>query len=373
MTDRQREKFLDSTVADRADGPARHIFNGAPDRSALPLEPQNLKDNDYAELKRLIKQQGLLDTQLGYYAFKSVLNLILLAISVVLMMVVDNIWLHLLNAAYLAFVLVQMGFIGHDVGHQQVFRSARNNEIFSLVMSFVVGMSRSWWIEKHNQHHSNPNHLDLDPDIDIPILAFSEEQALSKRGFYKQVTRYQAFLFYPMLCLQGIGLRLASLLYIIRNKVKYPVAEPILMAAHLVIYGVVVIYLVGAWQGMLFSVVNQLAVGLYTGWTFAPNHKGMPVLDSESQLDFLTKQVITARNVKSSFINDFMYGGLNYQIEHHLFPSMPRNRLKEAQKIVRLYCQSRSVPIHETSVLQSQREILQYLHRVSAPLRVKRA
>ena len=370
MTDPQVETTSDYRVAS---GSARRPGNGTSDRAILQPEPQHLQANDYAELKRLIKQKGLLDRQLGYYAYKSVLNLVLLAISIVLLMVVDALWLQLLNAAFLAFVLVQMGFIGHDVGHQQVFRSARNNETLSLVMSFVVGMSRTWWIEKHNQHHSNPNHLDLDPDIDIPILAFSEEQALSKRGFYRHVTKYQALLFYPMLCLQGFGLRLASVLYILRNKVKYPVAEPIIMAAHLVIYGVVVFYLLGAWHGMMFILVNQLVVGLYTGWTFAPNHKGMPVLNGESQLDFLTRQVITARNVKSSFINDFMYGGLNYQIEHHLFPSMPRNRLKEAQKIVKRYCQTHSVAIHETSVLQSQREILRYLHQVSAPLRVKPA
>ena len=120
---------------------------------------------------------------------------------------------------------------------------------------------------------------------------------------------------------------------------------------------------------MLFIAVNQLLIGLYIGSTFAPNHKGMLMLDGKMKLDFLRRQVLTSRNVKSNPINDLVYGGLNYQIEHHLFPSMPRNRLKEAQEIVRPFCREHSISYYETGVIQSQREILQYLHHVSAPLR----
>jgi fatty acid desaturase len=102
---------------------------------------------------------------------------------------------------------------------------------------------------------------------------------------------------------------------------------------------------------------------------FAPNHKGMEILDSESRLDFVRRQVLTSRDVTAGPLTDFWYGGLNYQIEHHLFPSMPRNKLKEAQVIVRAFCEERGIPYRETGAMQSNREILQYLHQVSAPLR----
>jgi fatty acid desaturase len=126
-------------------------------------------------------------------------------------------------------------------------------------------------------------------------------------------------------------------------------------------------------QALLFIVVHQALFGLYMGLVFAPNHKGMQLLDDESQLDFVRRQVLTSRDVKGHAVTDFLYGGLNYQIEHHLFPSMPRNKLKEAQTIVRAFCEARSIPYRETGALQSNREILQYLHRVSAPLRESRA
>ena len=99
--------------------------------------------------------------------------------------------------------------------------------------------------------------------------------------------------------------------------------EPLLMALHFVVYLGVVFYLLSAWQGILFIVVHQMLFGLYISSVFAPNHKGMLVLDKNSRLDFLQRQVLTSRNVKSNPFTDFWYGGLNYQIEHHLFLNMP--------------------------------------------------
>ena len=88
-------------------------------------------------------------------------------------------------------------------------------------------------------------------------------------------------------------------------------------------------YALSVGQALLFIVVHQALFGLYTGLVFAPNHKGMPILDSDSQLDFVRRQVLTSRDVNAHPLTDFWYGGLNYQIEHHLFPSMPRNKLKK--------------------------------------------
>ena len=120
------------------------------------------------------------------------------------------------------------------------------------------------------------------------------------------------------------------------------------MAGHIGVYTCLVFLSLPFWQGLLFIAVNQLLIGLYIGSTFAPNHKGMLMLDGKVKLDFLRRQVLTSRNVKSSHVNDLLYGGLNYQIEHHLFPSMPRHHLKEAQKIVRPFCGEYSISYYET-------------------------
>ena len=79
-------------------------------------------------------------------------------------------------------------------------------------------------------------------------------------------------------------------------------------------------------QALVFIAVHQGLLGLYLGSVFAPNHKGMPILSKDDDSDFLRRQVLTARNVRGGRLTDLLLGGLNYQIEHHLFPSMPRPR-----------------------------------------------
>ncbi len=326
---------------------------------------------EYAELKQLIKEGGLLEKQLGYYAYKIISTAVLLAVSLTILALVDTLWVQLLNAVFLAVVFAQIAFIGHDAGHRQIFNSARNNEFAGLVICFMLALERSWWLDKHNRHHSNPNHLALDPDADFPVLAFTKEQALKRRGIYKFIVKHQAFLFYPMLLLEGLGLRLAGLQYLLANKVKYPVAEPLLMIGHLAVYLGLLFFLLGAWQAGLFFVVHQAAFGLIMGSVFAPNHKGMLMIGENEEMDFFRRQVLTARNVKGHPFTDFWYGGLNYQIEHHLFPNMPRNKLGEAQKVAKAFCEGHAVPYHETGVIQSQKEILQFLYQESAPLRAE--
>ncbi len=331
---------------------------------------REVEPNEYARLKRLVKDAGLLERDPRRYAAKFTLNMSLLAVSLAILVLVDGVWPQMLNAALLAFVVVQLSFLGHDLGHKQVFRSSRNNDAVGLLVSFLVGINRSWWVEKHNEHHSNPNDLDMDPDIEIPVVAFSEDQARATKGVPRLIVRYQAFLFYALVCFEGIVLKYSGIRYMLTNRLKSPIVEPLAMAGHIGVYTCLVFLSLPFWHGLLFIAVNQLLIGLYIGSTFAPNHKGMLMLDGKTKLDFLRRQVLTSRNVNSSPVNDVLYGGLNYQIEHHLFPAMPRHQLKEAQKIIRPFCGDHSISYYETGVVQSQREILQYLHHVSAPLRV---
>ncbi len=328
--------------------------------------------NDFATLKRLIKQRGLLEKQPTYYIAKILLTLSLFLLGLTFLMLVRPFWLQVLNAAFLAFVSTQLGLLGHDAGHRQMFRRTWKNDLISLMMGdLLLGISHGWWIEKHNQHHSHPNQEDLDPDIDIPVLAFSQDHLPQKGKLRQFLVKYQAFFFFPLLFLALLNLKFYSLLFLARKKEKYHLVEVALLLIHYLGYLGLLFSVLQVWQAILFIIIHQGLSGLYLGSIFAPNHKGMPVLDKESTVDFLHRQVETARNVKGHPFTDFWYGGLNYQIEHHLFPSMPRNHLREAQPIIKSFCQAGSIPYCETSWLQSYQAILHHLHAVSAPLRAK--
>jgi fatty acid desaturase len=320
-----------------------------------------------------MKEAGLLEKQPVYYVTKVALLLVMFTLSILFLLFVHSFWLQLLNAVYLAIVTTQLGLLGHDAGHRQVFhRTWKNNALGLLAGNLLLGMSNGWWMDKHNKHHSHPNQYDLDPDIDFPIIAFGEEDLRQKGWFTQNIMKYQAYYFFPVLLLVAVDLQISGMKFLIREKVKYAVLEWLLLGLHFVCYFGLLFSHLAIWQAILFILVHQALSGLYLGSIFAPNHKGMPVLDAGSPLDFLHRQVITARNVRSHPFTDFWYGGLNYQIEHHLFPSMPRNQLKKAQTIIKPFCKARAIPYYETNCLQSYREIVRALHLVSAPLRQAR-
>ena len=353
-----------------SEGIATEVLNDSLDGIELSKPDKSTSNNEYVALKQLIKRKGLLEKQPKYYTYKVLLTVGLLALGVVIFLTVNIFWLQLLDAVFLAIVFGQIGFLGHDAGHRQIFQSTWKNDMVALIQGdLFIGMSYSWWVNKHNAHHSHPNELDMDPDIAIPIICFSEEDAMAKRNFSRFVAKHQAFFFFPLLLLVGMDLQRTSIKYLIKNKVNYPLAEAAMIVLHYILYLGMVFSRLNLWQGILFILVHQTLFGLYLGSTFAPNHKGMPILENHSKLNFLRRQVITARNVSSHPFNDFWYGGLNYQIEHHLFPSMPRNNLKAAQRIIKAFCQEHEIAYYETSVGQSYREILTFLHEIGAPLR----
>ena len=83
--------------------------------------------------------------------------------------------------------------------------------------------------------------------------------------------------------------------------------------------------------------------------------------------------MLTSRNVRGGRLVDFALGGLNYQIEHHLFPSMPRPNLRHAQPLVRAFCAQHGLAYVEASLVGSYVQALRHLHAVGAPLRPSQA
>jgi fatty acid desaturase len=330
--------------------------------------------NEYVRLKRLVKQRGLLDLQPAYYTWKFLFTLGLFAIGIALVFIIHNFWLQLLNALYLGFVSMQFGLLGHDIGHRQVFRTSYKSRIAGfLVGNLLVGWSWSWWIDKHNAHHGHPNQPGLDPDIVRPFTAFTEDVARSRQGIARFLAKYQAYLEFPLYLLSPITFLVLSILFLCRKKAKYVRTEALLLTLHYGLYVGLLLWRLNPWQVLPFIIVHHAFFGLYLGSIGAPNHKGMPIMDEGSPTDFLRQQVLTARNVKGSPLVDFWYGGLNYQIEHHLFPTMPRNKLRQARPLIKTFCEEHAIAYCETSMLQSYKDILRFLHQVSAPLREGKA
>jgi fatty acid desaturase len=322
--------------------------------------------SDFAELNRRINAAGLLRRRPAYYAVRLSLASLALIGGWTAFVMVGASWWTLAVAVFLAVVFAQVALVAHDLAHRQVFRtnqpSARAGRIAG---NLAIGMSYGYWMEKHTKHHANPNHDDLDPDVGPDVLVWSREQARGK-GF---VVRHQAWLFFPLLTLLGVSLKRDSVRALAGGTIKRRGLEAALLAVHFIGYAAALLLVLSPLQALAFLVVHQALFGVYLGLTFAPNHKGMPHPDGTE--DFLRKQVLTSRNVRGGRFVDAALGGLNYQIEHHLFPAMPTPNLRLAQPIVRDYCAEIGVPYEMTGLIESYRQALGHLHDVGAELRVE--
>ncbi len=320
--------------------------------------------SDYAELSRQVRGAGLLRRRPGYYGSKIAVNLLLLAAGWTAFGVLGRSWWQLLIAAFLALMSTQAAFIGHDAGHRQIARSRRANDLIGRIHgNLLTGLSYGWWVAKHNRHHAHPNQDGRDPDMVSKALTFTPGQTRARRRAGSWLARYQAWLFFPMLLLEGFNLHAAGIRALLGGRaMKARTTDAALLAAHFAVFLTALYLTLSPLQALAFLAVHQAVFGIYMGCSFAPNHKGMPVLQRNEKLDYLRGQVLTSRNIRGGRLTDFALGGLNYQIEHHLFPSMPRPSLRHAQVPIRAFCLQHGVSYCETSLLASYAQVLRHLH-----------
>jgi fatty acid desaturase len=320
--------------------------------------------SDYAQLMADVQHAGLLERSAIVYTPRLVTLGCAVIGGLLALLWLGESWWQLMVAAYFGIVFAQLGFLGHDAGHQQIFRIKKWNDRLGLVISNLgVGLSYGWWVDKHNRHHRNPNEVGRDPDVERNVLAWTTGQASSQRGVLRVIARHQDIAFFPLLLLEGWNLHVGSVRTLARRS-RARVLESSLLLIHVVGSLALLVVVLSPLQVLAFVFVQQSVFGLYLGSAFAPNHKGMTILDGESRPDFLRRQVLTSRNIAGGRLTAAAFGGLNYQIEHHLFPSMPSRNLRRCVPIVRAFCHERGVTYTETTLLASYGWVLRYLRSV---------
>jgi len=324
----------------------------------------------YTEVSQRVKEQGLLGRTPWFYAAVGLALLLALGGCVTGFVLFQDSWYQLLVAGALGIVFTQIAFLAHEAAHRQILGSGSANRKLARVLGGIVGMSYSWWDTKHTRHHGNPNQVGRDPDIDVDTVSFVEEDAAEARGLRGLITRYQGWLFFPLLMLEGLNLHWLGLRHLATRKdVDGRWLEIGLILSRLALLVVPAFLVLPTGMAFAFLGVQFAVFGVYMGASFAPNHKGMPIIAHDAKLDFFSKQVRTSRNVRGGWWATWLMGGLNYQIEHHLFPSMPRPHLARARAIVQEQCRSLDVPYTETSLWRSYAIVVRYLNRVGLAAR----
>ena len=308
---------------------------------------------------------GLLDRTPGYYRVKITLTIFDFFAGWALFVIVGNSWTALAVAPLVGMMFTQLGFIGHDAGHNQVFGTRRRNRVLGLTVgNALTGLSFGWWVPKHNAHHAHPNEIGRDPDVGEGTAlapAPSDAPGNARGPLAAWLARWQAPLFFPLMLLRSGGMHVLGVRRLLQRRGHASAIEACLIMLHAALYLTVVLWVLSPLKALAFVAVQQAVFSLYLGISFAPNHKGMPIIESATTTGFARRQVVTARNIRGGRFTTFLLGGLNYQIEHHLFPSMPRPNLRRVQGLVQDFCTASDLGYSEESFVESFRQIIHHL------------
>jgi fatty acid desaturase len=325
---------------------------------------------DYPQLKAEIKRLGLLDRQPAYYAWKAAQTLAFVLLGAAWVGLTRGTHLVWFGAPLLAFASAQLTLLGHDAAHRAIFASPRANDLLALVcINALNGGSYRWWATSHNEHHARSGDLTRDPDLDYPFLAFNEAQAQLKSPRFRPVLARQHALIVAFATLVGFTLRAYSVVSLARGRGAR--GEAPATALFYLVYPYLMVTALGPARAALFTLAALAFNGLILASITAPGHWAMPMPEATHAMDFVRHQVTTSRNLAGGALVDLWYGGLNLQIEHHLFPTMARNNLRRAREVVRAFCAERGISYHEVSPGVAYGEIYSTLRRVARYVRDK--
>lgn len=315
----------------------------------------------FQDLEQEVEALALPERTLVLYALHSLFIFAGLSISFATLFLTNSIVWQIVNGIFMGFLMGQIGFLAHDLSHCQIFRTrAIDRSVARIVWPLFGALSESHWYKKHNAHHKFVNHLEKDPDLEIPFV-FSSNQLHSKtRMVRKYILPHQDILFFLVLPFAYLNFVLWTLKQFFQKWDRSIFTECVLVCVHVLLWIGLPLFVLPLSAGAAFIVAQIFAISMYMSIAFAPNHKGEAVLTNTEQATWI-HQIELTRNLHSSKLQFFLFGGLNYQIEHHLFPSLPRFHYPHIQPIVKSFCCAHNIRYYETSWHDSIREIYRAL------------
>lgn len=313
--------------------------------------------DDYLALLHRVQGAGLFRRTLLPYAIVASVGVAGLLLCLYGITRTDNLLLQLLNGLMFGFWSVQLGMLGHDLSHGQVFSSATWNKRLAIIeWCLVGGLSERRWFAKHNAHHRAPNHEGMDPDLEIPFVLDHRLAQDRSRFFQTFILPRQHILFWCVLPLVYFWNIAHSFRYLLHRPDRQTTVEVTLLSIHFLLLFLFVFSQLSVATGLVFLSSVSVSVGVYMSLVFAPNHKGMEIVSQRSRFIW-TQQICCTRNIRCGPLGAFLLGGLHHQIEHHLFPTMSRFKQRRASQYVREFCREHRLPYHQTSWSRSLREL----------------
>ena len=270
-------------------------------------------------------------------------------------------------AAMAGFVSTQLATLAHAVGHNQVVRSLKKLRALSFFFGPIsIGFGHTWWNDKHNKHHANPNNPQKDPDLKVSVAALSTSEDLATKNLVQRFfIRHENFTLPLFFALQALNARLSSILFLTKRKNrKDRWSQLVGISIHIAVY-IGFLWPLG-WHGLLFGVIHQATFGVYNSSIFATNHKGAP--EGDESMGPISKQILTSRDVswgKMTWLISVLMGYLDCQGIHHLNPEAPNQNLPKMRVIAKRYCAGLGIEYVELNPFRAYLAVFSHLSKMS--------
>lgn len=327
----------------------------------------------FQRFRQKVIDAGLMKTDPFWYSYKIATTLFLVYFGAYLII---SGW-SIVGAIMMGLGWQQMGWLGHEMSHHQIFPNRNVNRFFGYLMGNVVqGFSQTWWNDRHNTHHAITNVLDSDPDIDnLPLFAWSEHDIERMAPFVKKyMIPYQHYYFLIFCPFLKIIWQLQSFFFVLSldkapNK-KYASYSNVEKATILLHWLWVFYVLIMAENRFWVFVISEGIPGFGIAIIVFFNHYTCThYKDTKAEFDFLDLIFATTRNMTPSVFKDWICGGLNFQIEHHMFPTLPRHNLTKCRVMVKQFCKENNIEYKEQGFFEGVGLILETLKGVAMTVR----
>jgi len=304
----------------------------------------------FGEFKEQVRAAGLLDR----VPVRGSIEMIATIASMVFIYWSAPMWNPILLGLFMSLVFTRAVFISHDILHTQYFKSKSLS--FKLSYPFaaiILSNSPSWWDFKHNiNHHTWCNVPQKDEDILAMDGAFTKNQK-GNSSFLRSIKYIvfwgAMFFMYPAFIVQSYN-------FVIKRK-KY--GELALMLLHWPVIWGTMFYVLPTADAWIVFITLYISLSAWLAFGFITNHLGCEVFekDESEELSWMELQMRTSRSLKGGLFVHWFYGGLNTQIEHHLFPKAPRFNLLKIQKMTRLLAKKHNMKYFETTPIEAYIQI----------------
>eukprot|EP01130_Rhizamoeba_saxonica_P012620 TRINITY_DN5350_c0_g1_i1.p1 TRINITY_DN5350_c0_g1~~TRINITY_DN5350_c0_g1_i1.p1 ORF type:complete len:449 (+),score=59.93 TRINITY_DN5350_c0_g1_i1:422-1768(+) len=318
----------------------------------LVKDDQRISDHiaDFKNITKELYEKGYFQTNYFFYAKLFVWVLLLFIAAMYFRFAHDSFVSHCISAAFLGFFWQQMAFIGHDLCHYSVTHQRDTDTIIAACLASFVGIGSQWWKRTHNVHHVVTNSLEFDPDIQhLPFLAVTEKyfkkfySKYHERNFaFDVISRFfvskQHYLYYFIMMVSRVNLYLQSIILHVRARDWIPF-RTLDLSSLLVFWSwhIALIAYLPNWQHRVAYVAISTAINGLLAVQITISHFAMPVYEDVDEptyeYDWVKTQFEHSMDVDCPVWLDWLHGGLQFQLVHHLFPLLPRHVLREVRDL----------------------------------------